>query len=226
MTLPNSAKEQHRFTPSDYGSETRDTEETTANKLRGKKRELRLAEIAARFENPPIYLLATPTILERAKWRRSVLATGARWHDDGAMVACLKRGIAEVVAPAQEAELLDIVDRFAGCDEGQAPKDLAIDFEETLPIHYTLGRDVAEVLGDDVESAVFRIFREVANEISMGMGQTEIEMLRSGFLASVYWDKENQIACLHVELVHTDSQISGEDFDAYDREYPPGRPLN
>jgi hypothetical protein len=130
MTLPNSAKEQHRFTPSDYGSETRETEETAANKLRGKKRELRLAEIAARFENPPIYLLATPTILERAKWRRSVLATGARWHDDGAMVACLKRGIAEVVAPAQEAELLDIVDRFAGYDEGQAPEDISIHFEE------------------------------------------------------------------------------------------------
>nr|MBC8240233.1 hypothetical protein [Alphaproteobacteria bacterium] len=68
--------------------------------------------------------------LERAKWRRSVLATGARWHDDGAMVACLKRGIAEVVAPGQEAALLDIVDRFADCDEGQAPDDLAIDFEE------------------------------------------------------------------------------------------------
>ena len=130
MTLPTSAKEQNRFTPSDYTSEAREAQETAANKLRGKKREQRLAEIAARFETPPVYLLATPTILERAKWRRSVLATGARWHDDDAMVACLKRGIAEVVAPAQEAALLDIVDRFADCDEGQAPGDLAIDFEE------------------------------------------------------------------------------------------------
>ena len=130
MTLPTSAKEQHRFTPSDYARETREAKEAAANKLRSKKREQKLAELAARFESPPVYLIATPTILERAKWRRSVLATGARWHDDGAMVACLKRGIAEVVAPAQEAELLDIVDRFAGCDEGQAPKDLAIDFEE------------------------------------------------------------------------------------------------
>jgi hypothetical protein len=130
MTLPTSAKEQSRFTPSDHDSEAREAEETAANKLRGKKREQKLAEIAARFASPPIYLLATPTILERAKWRRSVLATGARWHDDDAMVACLKRGIAEVVAPAQEANLLDIVDRFAGYDEGQAPEDLAIDFEE------------------------------------------------------------------------------------------------
>ncbi len=130
MTLPTSAKEQCRFTPSDYSSEAREAEESRANKLRGKKREQRLAEIAARFETPPVYLLATPTILERAKWRRAVLATGARWHDDEAMVACLKRGIAEVVAPGQEAELLDIVDRFADCDEGQAPGDLAIDFEE------------------------------------------------------------------------------------------------
>ena len=96
----------------------------------------------------------------------------------------------------------------------------------TLSIHYTLGRGVAEALGDDVESAVFRTFRHIADEISMGIGQKEIEMLRTGILASVYWDKENQIACLHVELVHTDSQISGEDFDAYDAEYPPGRPLN
>jgi hypothetical protein len=96
----------------------------------------------------------------------------------------------------------------------------------TLPIHYTLGRGVAEALGDHVENAVFRIFRQVANKISMGIGQTEIEMHRTGFLASVYWDKEDQIACLHVELVHTDSQIRGEDFDAYDAEYPPGRPLN
>jgi hypothetical protein len=130
MTLPTSAKEQYRFTPSDYTSEAREAEEAAANKLRGKKREQKLAEIAARFETPPVYLIATPTILERAKWRRSVLATGARWHDDDAMVACLKRGIAEVVAPAQETELLDIVDRFAGCEEGQAPEDLAIDFEE------------------------------------------------------------------------------------------------
>ena len=95
-----------------------------------------------------------------------------------------------------------------------------------LPIHYTLGRGVTEALGDHVENAVFRVFREVANEISVGIGQTEIEMLRTGFLASIYWDKENRIACLHLELVHTDSQISGEDFDAYDAEYPPGRPLN
>ena len=130
MTSPTSAKEQYRFTPSDYDSKTREAEEAAANKLRGKKREQTLAEIAARFENPPVYLIATPTILERAKWRRSVLATGARWHDDGAMVACLKRGIAEVVAPGQEAELLDIVDRFAAHDEGQAPEDLSIDFEE------------------------------------------------------------------------------------------------
>ena len=112
MTLPTSAKDQSRFTPSDFTSEAREAEETAANKLRGKKREQKLAEIAARFENPPIYLLAIPTILERAKWRRSVLATGARWHDDEAMVACLKRGITEALAPAQEAELLDIVDRF------------------------------------------------------------------------------------------------------------------
>ena len=130
MTLPTSAKEQHRFTPSDYSSEAREAEETATSKLRGKKREKRLAEIAARFESPPIYLLATPTILERAKWRRSVLATGARWHDDDAMLACLRRGITETVAPSQEAELLDIVDRFASFDEGQAPEDLAIDFEE------------------------------------------------------------------------------------------------
>ncbi len=130
MTLPISAKEQYRFTPSDHGSEVREAEETAANKLRGKKREQKLAEIAVRFESPPVYLIATATILERAKWRRSVLATGARWHDDEAMVACLKRGIGEVVAPAQETELLGIVDRFAGYDEGQAPEDLAIDFEE------------------------------------------------------------------------------------------------
>ena len=130
MTLPISAKEQCRFTPSNCTSEAREAAESTANKLRGKKREQKLAEIAARFERPPVYLLATPTILERAKWRRSVLATGARWHDDEAMVACLKRGIAEALAPAQETELLDIVDRFAGFDEGQAPEDLAIDFEE------------------------------------------------------------------------------------------------
>jgi len=130
MTLPTSAKEHSRFTPSDYTSEAREAEENAANKLRGKKREQNLAEIAARFESPPIYFIATPTILERAKWRRSVLATGARWHDDEAMVACLKRGIGEVVAPAQETELQDIVDRFSGYDEGRAPEDLAIDFEE------------------------------------------------------------------------------------------------
>ena len=89
-----------------------------------------------------------------------------------------------------------------------------------------LFRSVAEALGDDVESTVFRTFRHIADEISMGIGQKEIEMLRTGILASVYWDKENRIVCLHLELVHTDSQIRGEDFDAYAAEYPPSRPLN
>lgn len=130
MTLPISVKELTRFTPSDHSNETREARESEATKLRGKKRETVLAEITAEFESPPVYLIVTPTILERAKWRRSVLATGARWHDDQAMVTCLKRGIAEVVSPDQHTQLLDIVDRFTGYEETQAPEDLAAEFEE------------------------------------------------------------------------------------------------
>lgn len=130
MSYPVSCKDIHRFTPSDYLNEVRETREAAAAKLRGKKREAALAEIAAEFESPPVYLIATPTILERAKWRRSVLATGARWHDDEAMVACLKRGIGEVVSPDLHPGLLDIVNRFAEFEEGQAPEDVAAEFAE------------------------------------------------------------------------------------------------
>ena len=130
MTLPTSAKELTRFTPSDYASDAREAQESAAAKLRGKKREKRLAEIAARFESPPVYLLATPTLLERAKWRRAVLATGAHWHDDGVMIACLRTGIAETVAPEDRAEVMEIVERFADLDGGAAPDDLAREFEE------------------------------------------------------------------------------------------------
>ena len=129
MTLPTSAKEQCRFIPSDYSEEARAVQETAASKLRGKKREKQLAEIAARFETAPVYLIATPTILERAKWRRAVVSVGARWHDDAAMIDCLKRGIAEVIEPERQDEILATVDSFAEAND-DVTADLARDFEE------------------------------------------------------------------------------------------------
>jgi hypothetical protein len=80
-----------------------------------------------------------------------------------------------------------------------------------LPIHYTLGRGVLEALGDEVQEAVFRAFRKVTSCSNMWRSNNqEMDYSRTGMSIDLHWDKENQLVCLHLELVHTDDRIDEE----------------
>ncbi len=82
-----------------------------------------------------------------------------------------------------------------------------------LALHYTLGRGVLEALGDEVQGAVFSAFRKVT-----GCGSTwrnnyqEMDYSGTGMSIDLHWDKENQLVCLHLELVHTDDRIYEEEW--------------
>ena len=80
-----------------------------------------------------------------------------------------------------------------------------------LPIHYTLGRGLSGALGDHVQDAVLKAFREGT---AAGDNLHEIDFCGIGMLIDLYWDKENQCVCLHLELVHTDEHISMDEFGA------------
>jgi hypothetical protein len=91
-----------------------------------------------------------------------------------------------------------------------------------MPIHFTLGRGVRHALGEDVEGAVFRAFRRVAGETNLyGVGQAEIDIGPTGISVNIHWDKENSLVCLHLEQIHTNAQISAEDWAAAEAELPP-----
>ena len=80
-----------------------------------------------------------------------------------------------------------------------------------LPIHYTLGRGVSEALGDKVQKAVFSAFRKVTGcRPTWGSNNQEMDYCRTGMSIDLHWDKENQLVCLHLDLVHTDDRIDEE----------------
>ena len=95
-----------------------------------------------------------------------------------------------------------------------------------LPIHYTLGRGVSGSLGNEVQEAVFKAFRQVAwGGDGWSINNGEIEFCGVGMSIDMYWDKENRCACLHLELVHTDEHISMDEFGE-EIAMPQGRSLN
>ena len=97
----------------------------------------------------------------------------------------------------------------------------------SLPIHYTLGRGVPEALGDKVELAVFHSFREVATAVNRkGIGDQEIDILGTGMMATSFWDKQNRLVCLHLELLHTEQCIRTDDWEEAEREVNQDRSLN
>jgi hypothetical protein len=95
-----------------------------------------------------------------------------------------------------------------------------------LPIHFTLGRGMSEALGDEVEKAVFNAFRKVSRgSDAWGINHQEMGFSDIGTSIGMYWDGDNQCVCLHLELVHTDEQISMDEFNEQ-MAVPPGRFLN
>lgn len=81
----------------------------------------------------------------------------------------------------------------------------------TLPLHYTLGHGVPEALGDDVEAAVFSVFRRIlAAGDRSNLLSCEVESC-GGMAIDLYFDRDCRSVCLHLELVRTDSSIDWEE---------------
>lgn len=68
------------------------------------------AALESHAGDPPVYLLKPATVMERAAFRRDVHATGARYHDDAALLDCLRDGIKALVDDTQKPELLAVID--------------------------------------------------------------------------------------------------------------------
>ena len=94
-----------------------------------------------------------------------------------------------------------------------------------LPIHFTLGRGVSEALGDRVDQAVFKAFREVTAGEKWGQNHREMDFRGIGIAIELYWDRDNQCACLHLDLVKTDHSLEMEEFGE-EIAMPQGRSLN
>jgi hypothetical protein len=95
-----------------------------------------------------------------------------------------------------------------------------------LPIQYTLGRGVSEALGDEVQEAVFKAFRQVAwGGEGWSINHREIDCCGIRMSIDLYWDNENQCVCLHLELVCTVERICMDKFGE-EIAMPQGRSLN
>lgn len=63
-------------------------------------------------EGGPTYMLAVPTMMQRAAYRRDVQATGARYVQDADMLEILREGIRAVVEDDAQPALLEIIDSY------------------------------------------------------------------------------------------------------------------
>lgn len=110
MTLPISARETVRYVPRDHLGDGL----------------------------PPTFLLAVPTVLARAQWRREVAATGARYPSDEVLIEALRAGIARVVEASQQEELLALVEEWAAAAPAERPADLGrrlTEIEQAIRLH-------------------------------------------------------------------------------------------
>jgi hypothetical protein len=82
----------------------------------------------------------------------------------------------------------------------------------TMNIHYTLGSGVAGVLGDHVEAAVFRAYREASAIMVNREATLEMNFLRTGLLVDTRYDREENLCFLHLELCRTQKDIRNYEF--------------
>ena len=116
--IPTSAKEIIRFTPSDSAPDA---------------------------ENPPVYLIAVPTVMQKKAYRRDVRAVPAFYIADTDMFNLLRDGIKAVVEDGAQAELLELVDSFESAKKtasAEAPIDDALagdmtTLEDTISRRYS-----------------------------------------------------------------------------------------
>jgi len=96
-----------------------------------------------------------------------------------------------------------------------------------LPIHYTLGRGMKEVLGLHVEETVLLAYRTVSDStVRHGVGNIEMDYRGIGMSIDMYRDRDSECVCLHLELVQTNFSIDVEEFVGDIEGAPQGRSLN
>jgi len=103
-----------------------------------------------------------------------------------------------------------------------------------LPVHYTLGRGLAEELGEDLlDIAVFTAFREAAkvgNQSDLNRHEFDFRGLHdlesTGIAVEAWWDKRARCVCLHLELVRTEASIWQDDWEDVEKTFSQGRSIN
>lgn len=70
------------------------------------------------------YLIATPSVMERARFKRDLVAAGATFHDDAALLAALRDDL-RAVHPANLDHLLELLDQFEALADTDADPPLA-----------------------------------------------------------------------------------------------------
>ena len=87
------------------------------------------------------YLVAVPSLLTRAEYRREVQALGAVYHSDGAMLNTMRDGIRECVVQNQQDELIEIINSYEletaksadlGDDINEAEKESLADLQDRM----------------------------------------------------------------------------------------------
>lgn len=109
--LPISGKETIRYTPLEFSAEAKASAEKSGKDI-------------SKFDNPPVYLLKVPTLMERQSFKRARNAYGvSHYITDKELLEELRKGVAEAVEAGQQAELLEIIDHFELLKEGDQSED-------------------------------------------------------------------------------------------------------
>lgn len=113
MSYPLSRRQTVTVTPIAYSAQAQERAEAKGEDL-------------ARFENPPRYVVAVPSVMERAAFRRDLTATGARFHDEAAMLRALRKQVRDAFDEGDpEADrLVGLIDAYEEAPGGEVPEDL------------------------------------------------------------------------------------------------------
>ncbi|KAA0579015.1 hypothetical protein FZ983_16965 [Azospirillum sp. B21] len=149
--LPISAKDVVRFTPRVEllaWLQARLDEATDVEQHEALERQIGKVQDEIDAAPQPVYLLAVASHLQRAAFRRDLLATGATYAGDAALYAALREDL-EAVAPVNLPELLAIVDEVEAAGK---PADAAPEVRDRWPgitrVARALGGRFAALEGD------------------------------------------------------------------------------
>lgn len=91
-------------------------------------------------EGAPVFILAAPSILDKARFRQSLATLGTRWVDDKALYRIMRKGIETVVDPDQRGMCLEAMDSFEAAEDKAEDQELAekiIEIQDALRGSYS-----------------------------------------------------------------------------------------